>query len=156
MYSLLARKGQLFAFLLGAVVIVIFLIMVLSGLSTFNAQSEADQMQTTIFNFGLMSSIVLGILCAVIALLFGVYHLLTNLKGSMTFLIYFGAIIAVFLIGYVMYNSDASAAIQSTIKEFNISDGVSRFISASLLTSIVLSIVAFASFIVFEIINLFK
>ena len=156
MYNLLARKGQLFGFLLGLFIVLAFLISVFSGLDAFNEQTEDQQMTTSIFNFGLMGAIVLAVICLVAALLFGIYHLLTNLKGSMKFLIAFGALLILFFILYAMYDPSSSSAIQDTITEFGVSDGVSQVISAAISTSLMLVLATIVGAVVFEIVNLFK
>ncbi len=156
MYTFLSKNGQTVGFLLGFVLVLIFLAMVLSGLGTFNGLSEADQLQTNIFNFGLYAAIGLCVLAAIAAVLFGIYHLLTNLKGSMKFVIALIGVLVVFAIGYSMADADMTGSIQKTIEEFNVTEGVSKFISGSLTTTLILAGIALVSFIAFEILNFFK
>ena len=156
MYTFLSKNGQTVGFLLGFVLVVIFLLMVISGLDSFNGLSEEQQLATNIFNFGLYAAIGLCIVAAIAAVLFGLFHLLTDLKGSMKFLIALVGVLVVFFIGYSMADADMTSAIQATIEEFEVSEGISKFISGSLITTLLLAGIALVSFIVFEILNFFK
>ena len=156
MYTYLSKNGQTVGFLLGFAIVLIFLIMVLSGLGDFNSMSADDQLTTGIFNFGLYAAIGLCIIAAIIAVLFGIYHLLTNIKASMKFIIALIGVLVIFFVGYSMADADMTGAIQKTIEEFSVAEGTSKFISGALLTSIILSVVALASFVIFEILNFFK
>jgi len=156
MYTFLSKNGQMIGFLLGFGIVAIFLIMVISGLSTFNGQTEEAQLATNIFNFGLYSAIGLGIIAAILAVIFGIFHLFIDLKGSMKFLIALAAVVVVFIIGYSMASADMTGAIQGTIEEFEVGETVSKFISGALLTTLILAGIALVSFVVFEILNFFK
>ncbi len=156
MYTFLSKNGQTVGSLFGFVLVVIFLICVFAGLDTFNSLSSEAQLTTNIFNFGLGASLVLIVLAAIIALLFGIYHLLTNIKASMKFIIAFAAVLIVFIIGYSMADADMTGAIQKTIEEFKVGESTSKLISGALLTSLILAGLAMVSFIVFEVLNFFK
>lgn len=156
MYTFLSRNGQTLGFALGFVVVAIFLIRVISGMDAFNDLSAEAQASSDIFNFGLYAAFVLIAIAAVAALLFGIFHLLTNLKGSLKFVIALVAVLAVFMIGYNMADADMTGPIQSTIEKFNVTEGTSKFISGAMVTSFVLSAIAAASFVLMEAWNFLK
>ena len=155
MYNFLAKHGQLVAFGLGAVIILIFFGTVFSGLDAFNALPEDRQGETTIFNFGLAASIVLGIVCIVAAVLFGLYFMVTHPKGAMIGIIALAVIAVLFLVFYSTAGAD-TGSLAAKIDQFDISATTSKIISGALGTALVLTGVAFASFIVTEGINIFK
>jgi type III secretory pathway component EscS len=156
MYTFLSRNGQTLGFGLGFALVVIFLIIVSSGLDSFNDLSSEAQTTSDIFNFGLYAAFTLIGIAAISALLFGLFHLLTNLKGSLKFLVALLAVVLVFVIGYNVAEADMTGPIQSTIEEFRISEGISKFISGALITSLVLSAIAAVAFILMEVWNFFK
>ena len=98
MYQLLAKRGQTFAFLLGIIITLIFLMVVLGGVDEFNTLSRDQQKLTSIFNFGLKSALVLVVVAALCWLIFGFYQLFSNIKGSMKGLIPAIILLAVFFI----------------------------------------------------------
>lgn len=156
MYTFLSKNGQRIGFLVGFALAVIFLITVMSGLDGFNSMSEEDQLTTSIFNFGLYAAIGLCVLAAIAAVLFGIYHLVTNLKQSLKFVLALAVVLVIFFVGYSMADPDMTGAIQKTIEEFDISESTSKFIGGALIMTVILAVVALASFIIFEILNLFK
>jgi len=86
MYKLLTKRGQLIAFGVGGVIIVIYYVSIMSGLDEFNALSEDDRATTGIFNLGLGATGLLLIICAAAMILFGLYHVITNPKGAIEIL----------------------------------------------------------------------
>ena len=157
MYTFLSKNGQTVGFLLGFVVVALFLVFALSGLGSFNGLSEADQLNTGIFDFGLSASIALIIIAAVIALVFGLIHLLLNLKDSMKFIIALAVVVGVFLVGYYGFASDdLTGPISKTVLGENVASGTSKFVSGAIWTSLALLALTTISFIVFEILNFFK
>ncbi len=156
MYKFLSKYGQLSAFLLGALVTLIFLISVFSGADTFSQLPEEEQMQSGIFNFGLYSAIGLIVICAIIALFFGIVFLIFNPKQSMKALIGIGLLAILFVVGYSVADPDASGRLAQTILEFNVQDAASKMISAGLITTLILGALAIASLVLFELYNIVK
>lgn len=156
MYKFLSKYGQLSAFLLGALITVIFLVSVFSGAEEFSALTEEEQMQTNMFNLGLYSALVLIVVCAIIALLFGIVYMITHFKQSLKTVISIVILIAIFVIGYMIADPDGSGQLAQTILEFNVRDTPSKLISAGLTTTFVLGILAIASVALFEVYNLVK
>ena len=156
MYNLLVKHGQLIAFGLGLVITVVFLISVLGGLSGFQALEEGQQGTTTIFNAGLYGAILLTVLCVAGILIFGLYHTATNLKAASKFLIGFVALIVVFFVFYSMGAETETGKLGATLEKFNITGGVSKFISGALGTALTLAALAAGAFLLSEVRNLFK
>jgi Flp pilus assembly pilin Flp len=156
MYKFLTKNGQVLAFGLGVVIAVLFFLMIGSGVEQFDALPKEERGTTTIFNFGLYAALGLIVLCAILALLFGVFQTVMHPRASLKSLLGIVALIAVFLVAYFTANPNASASIAETLQEFQIGDGTSKFISGALWTALALAIIAAASFVISEIINFFK
>lgn len=167
MYQLLAKKGQLFAIGLGVSVVALYLITVLSGLSSAG-YSVSDDLVTVLksntgetfdfFDLGLKITIALIGIAVIVALLFGLYQLLTNLKGSLTGLIGIAVIIGLFFALYSTANTDLEQgnAIVEKLHKFNITENISKIIEGSLKTTIIMAVIAVASMFLLEIYNMFK
>lgn len=157
MYQFLAKNGQTIAFGLGVLLTAIFLISAFSGLNEFNALSDEDQWGTTIFDIGFYAAIGLTILCLIAAVLFGLSQMFTNVKSALKGIAGIAVLLIVFFIIYSTVDPAAdSASVAKEVQQFDLTDPQSRFVSAAILTTIVLSIIALVTFVVFEIINLFK
>jgi hypothetical protein len=161
MYKFLTKNGQTLAFGLGVLITVIFLGGVLSGSSEFAMMSKEDQAQTGIFNFGLASSIFLIIVAVILLLGFGLWHIATDLKGSVKGLIGFGILLAVFFITYATASTEVTPYIQGAIDKFQengsiFTDNNLKFISGGISTAGVLVAVAALAFVFSEVRNFFK
>lgn len=158
MYNFLTKNGQLLAFGLGLLITIIFLISVLGGMDGFNALGEDDKGTTGIFNAGLWAAIILVILGGIAIVLFGVYHAIQDPKGAMKFLIGIAGLLVVFFIFYAMAKpvTEEDGKIFSILQKFNISEGVHKFISGALATTVSLALLAAAAFLLSEVRNLFK
>lgn len=155
MYNLLAKNGSTIAFGFGAVVVLIFLISVFTGVGDMTTVDELKA--TSIFDFGLYVTIALATICAILIVLFGVFHIVTDLKGAIKGLIGIGALVVVFLIAYSSATPEvAGNPIFDTITKFNISEGVSKFVSAGIITTGVALLLAIVSLIGSAIFNLIK
>lgn len=167
MYQLLAKRGQLFAIALGVIVVALYLITVLSGLSSAGYSVSDDLVQVLksntgetfgFFDLGLKLTIALIAIAIIAAVLFGIYQLLTNLKGSMKGLIGIAVIIGLFFALYSTANTDLEQgnAIVNTLQKFNITENISKIIGGSLKTTIIMAVIAIASMFLLEIYNMFK
>ncbi len=144
MYNFLVKNGQLVAFGLGLLVTIIFFFGAVSG-------DSPDR-----FNFGLSMAILLAVLCAIGMVVFGLYHMATDIKGSIKGIITFVVLLVLFGLLYATAKADGSASLMATLEEFNVSPGVSKFISAAIKTTLALAAVAVLSFIFSEVRNFFK
>lgn len=165
MYSLLAKKGQLFAILLGVGVVIIYLATVIGGIGSAGYDMSSDLNQVLknnpdqsfdFFNIGLQLTIGLVIIAAAAALLFGIYQMISAPKDSLKGIIGVAVIAAVFFGLYSSADADTASAISNTIQKFNISDNVSKLISGGILTTAILAGVSLVAMILFEIYNIFK
>lgn len=157
MYNFLAKNGQTIAFGLGILLTAVFLISALTGIEAFDMLGKEEQYETTIFDAGFWSVIVLTILCFAAAVLFGLGQMVSSPKAAIKGIIGIAALVGIFFIIYSSVDPGAdSASVMKEVKKFSVTDGESKFISGALITTIVLSLVALATFVVFEIINFFK
>lgn len=148
MYNFLIKKGQLVAFGVGLLITVIFLISVLSGVAEFDMMPEEQQGETSIFNPGISGAIILVVIAALAMLLFGLFQVFTNLKGSLKGLIGLGVLIVVFLIGYSSSGTDCN--------EEGMSAAACQFVGGGITTALVLAGLAALAFVASEIRNFFK
>jgi len=157
MYQFLAKNGQTFAFGLGIVITAIFLFIAFSGLEQFNMLGKEEQWATNIFNFGFYAVIALTILCFAAAVVFGLGQMVSSPKSALKGIIGIAALAAIFFIIYSSVDPSAdSAGVMKEVANFDVTDRQSKLISGALITTIVLSLLALATFVVFEVINLFK
>jgi hypothetical protein len=156
MYNFLSRYGQLIAFGLGALLTVIFLATAFSSADDFNALTEAEQTETTIFNFGLYSAIILTIACAAAILIAGLIFTVLSPKNSIKALIGLGVILIIFFVAYSTADPKGTGSLARTILEEGIQANSSKFISGAISTALVLGGGAVLAFVVSEVLNLFK
>lgn len=168
MYTLLAKKGQLFAIVLGALAVIIFLGSVISGLgsSGYALSDDLNQIMKNnpdqhfdFFNPGLAITLALIVIGAVAAVLFGIYHLVTAPKNSVKLIISLAVMAILFFALYSISSADFDTAIGPTLMKFantGITETVSKVISGGLMTTVIMAAVAIVGIVLFEIFNLFK
>ncbi len=160
MYKFLTKNGQLLAVLLSVAVIAVFFIFIIVGLNNSGFDMSTDlnmhKKDVKFFDAGLYLTIVLFIVAVLIWILFSVYHLVTNPKGSIKFMLGGLAIVGVFVLFYFMTSSDVTGKLPELMSRLNISDTVHRIISGGISTSIVLAAVAVLVMLGTELVNIFK
>ncbi|MCB0665790.1 MAG: hypothetical protein KDC80_08215 [Saprospiraceae bacterium] len=156
MYKLLTKHGQLAAFGLGLLVIIIFMVSVMSGIEGFDALSKEDQYNSTIFDMGLKLTLVLLVVCAVAAILFAIYQMITNPKAALKGMVALVVLVILFFVLYSMSVAETSGPVAEAAEEFGLTDNQSRMVSAGINSTLLLGGVAVAAFIISEIRNLFK
>ncbi len=162
MYNFLTKNGQTVAFLLGVVIVVIFLLNIFGGLSTFETMPEEEQATTGIFNFGLTGAIALVVIAAIAMVLFGLFQVFTNLRGSLKGIVGFLILLGIFFGAYTMASGDATPYIEGAINKFEesgngeITENNLKFISGGISTVGALLAIAVAAFVIAEIRNFFK
>ncbi len=156
MYNLLSKRGQLFAFALGVIVVVLYLVTALGGIEEWNALSEEDQLQTGIFNTGLGGAVVMTLIGAFLFLVTVIVGLITNPKGSIKIIAAFALVAILFAIFYGTAVPETTGSLGELADEFGLTDNQSKIVTAGLKSGIVLTLGAFGAFIVTELINLFK
>jgi len=156
MYNFLTKHGTAVAFGLGVLVALIGILAILGGLSEFNMLSDEEKATTTIFNPAISMAIALTIACGVAILGFGLYHLVTDLKGALKFILGFAVILVLVFVFYSMAEPETSGKIGTMIQNGELSANTSKWISGALSTTLVLLGATFLAFIVSEVRNLFK
>lgn len=165
MYNLLSKYGQVGAFVLGTVLVLIFMIGAFSGAGDYNfdTMSDAEIYKVNIFNFGIYVAIGLAVISAAAMLLFGLYHLATNFKNSIGGIIGIVAIVVMFFIfkgSSVAEIADHHPSIQGAIERYLssaegnvITQDNLTFIGGIIRTGFVLLVLSFVSLIVMPIIS---
>ena len=157
MYNLLTKNGQMYAFGLGAGIVLLTLISILTGIGDdFGGLAREEQFTTTAFNLGIILSIALVVIGVVLMVFFGLFHVVSDLKGSVKGLAGLGVIVAVFFIARAMASTDREGPIGDTIEKFFVTDGVSTTISACITTVLIMGAVAVGVFVISEVRNFFK
>lgn len=164
MYQFLTKNGQVLAFGMGVVLIGIFLAITVSGAGSYNfdTMTDVEMRDVKIFDFGIWASIILTVGAALGLVLFGVYHVLTDIKGSGKGLLGLLGLVAVFVAAYAMSPGEAGTAqLQGSIDRFTeagngvITAGNLKFIGGSITTALILVGVAVLA-MVSSVINIFK
>jgi len=146
----------MFAFGLGLLITIAFLGSVFSGLDTFNGLSKEGQYETGIFDLGIYAVAFLTVLCFLAMLGFGIFQVFSDLKGSMKGLIGFGVLLAIFGIAYSTATIESGPFWDPILKEFEVTDGASKFITGAIWTCLFMIGVAVVTFVLSEIRNFFK
>ena len=165
MYQFLTKNGQVAAFGLGTLLIIIFLAIALPSAGSYNFETltNAEMADVKIFDFGLLVAGFLALVAALGMLVFGLYHVASNPKGSMKGIIGFGILVAVFVISYSMSSGEPGNSVlaRSVAKFAESGNGVItpanlKFIGGGITTAIVMTALAIGAFIITGIGNLFK
>ena len=163
MYKFLSKNGQGLGFGLGIAIVTIFLLVMVSGLAGgFADLPKETQYETSIFDVGLYGAIILIVLAFIAMVFFGVFQVVTNLRGSVKGLIGFGLILAIFFIAYSTSSAEATPFVQGAIDKFQdagngtISGTTLKRISGGIVTMVLLIGLAFVTAALSEIRNLFK
>ena len=164
MYKLLTTKGQLIAIGIGLLSVLIAIGSIISGVkSQYNMSDDLNRIMKdnaeATFNFFNPAIYVVVILIAVAfiaAVLFGVFGLLSDPKGSLKFIIGFGLLLVLFFILYSTADVAHTGRMQMLVERFDVSQNVSKMITGGVKTAVIGIAVAFGAAVVMEIVNLFK
>lgn len=156
MYKILTKHGQLAAFGLGLLVIIIFMVSVMSGIEGFDALSKEDQYATSIFDMGIWLTLALFVICTVAAVLFAIYQMVTNPKAALKGIVALVVIAVIFGVLYSMSAAETTGPVAEAVEEFGLTENQSKMVSAGIKSTLLLGGVAVAAFIISEIRNLFK
>lgn len=170
MYTFLNKYGQALAFGIGVLVVLIFMVSIftapeaeISALTTDGA--GAEKYATGVFDFGIYATFALIIVAFFAALLFGVFGIISNPKGSLKGIIGLVGLLVICFICYSVANNDISqesAAIQNSITKFETDQatefggGLLKFIGGSIISALALIALAVLSLIAFGIRGIFK
>ena len=180
MYSFLSKHGQVIALGVGALITIIFFVIIGANGSTFTdldtqqlklRDYNIELSKTSIFNFGIVATLFLIAVTALAVAVFGVLGVVTDFKNSKKGLIGFGVVLALFVVAYFISNSSGDAdSVLQVMEKMNkdtyddagnatintVTAGRSSYISASLITTMILGGLAFVGMIASEIWNLFR
>ena len=168
MYTFLNKYGQALAFGIGVLITVIFLAAIFSADDTTRElllanDKTPETYETGIFDFGITISIILIGLAFVVAIIFGIAQMASNPKGSLKGI---AGLIVLVIIGFVAYSMASGEVtdpeIQNAITKFEtsqeaeITSGNLKFISASIVTALVMLGLSALTLVVFGIRGIFK
>jgi hypothetical protein len=157
MYNILSRKGLLFAFLLGFVVVLLFYIPVLTGVQGFNALPDEQRNTTGIFDIGLTLTMVLIIVAALAIVAFSILSIVNNPKGSLRGLIGLGVILVIFGIGYAMTSDPSEGTrLAMIVEKFDIGMSSHQIINGALFSGVGILILTAVAFVFGELSSLLK
>lgn len=163
MYNFLSKNGQLVAFLVGVVLVVIFLAIAVPGAGDyyFDSMDDAELFGVSIFNFGILAAIALSVLCAAGIVLFGLFHVASNPKGSIKGILGVLVIAALMFLFYTMAAGSADhALIDGAIEKYEtsaegrfISEGNLKWIGSAIRMGLLMAGLAFAALVIMPIIS---
>ena len=156
MYKFLSKNGQTLAFGLGILITAIFLLNALPNVDLIDTENPQD---VNIFNFGITGTIVLIVIAAAAMILFGLFQVISTFRTSWKGIMGFAMLVIIFLVAYSTANGSLAnevSAIQAAASDAGVTDANLKFIGGSIVTLLILVIIAVGSFVVFEIINFFK
>jgi len=158
MYKFLISKGQTVAFILGAGISILFGVVCYMGIKDRSlAEMSIDSLiETDIFNFGIKAAIGLVVAAVVILLIFAILGLFTNFKGSLKVILGLAVIAGLFGIFYAISQPEESGILVRLAQEFDITDSISKFISAGIKTTITLLGLALVIWVFSELRNALK
>jgi hypothetical protein len=158
-YKFFSKKGPMLAFSLFLVCVVVSLIPIISGLSEFSTvapEKQAYVEEGNIFLPGLYLAYGLLWIAVVVAILFSIFQVVKNPKGSMMAIISLAALLVLFFILYSMADPKGTGSVADTIARFDISDGISKMISGGIQMTVFMLLASVLITIVLEVMNFFK
>ena len=167
MYNLLARKGQLFAIILGLILIAIFLVPAISGLNSggfglgsIDLKELSPEKKSEVLGYfspGITTTTYLVLFTAFLAfVVFGILNMVKFPKKAIKSVIGFVALFAIFFVLYKSSDAETGGKIGELVQKYDISENTSKLISGGLKTTIGLTLLAGVIMIGSEIRNLFK
>ena len=157
MYKLFSKYGLLFAFIIGLVFILIFIVPVITGLPEgFTLLPDEEQTATSVFDVGLKAAMVLLVAAVIITILASLLSLIKNPKGAVKGIIALAILLVIMFVLYSMSADEDGNRVQAALAEFNVSSALSQWISAFMKGSFIMVLGAVLIAIVGEIINIFK
>ena len=150
MYKFLTKNGQLLAFGVGALLVIIFLVSAINGADGLETLAKGEEWKSNAFNAGLYAAIGLGILAALGMLVFGIIQVATNFRGSIKGIIGFAALLVILLVAM------SSSGPCIPIEGIDLSERACRFVGGGVTTVLVLFGLAAIALIASEVRNFFK
>ncbi|MBK9735187.1 MAG: hypothetical protein IPO92_09565 [Saprospiraceae bacterium] len=163
LYNYLIKDGDAIAVGLGAICIIIFALGIYFGSNSggyvLSELTDApDKSKINCFNAGLIIMIAM-IIISILLMVFGVmWDLLKDFKAGVQTMIGFGVMLAVFLVLYFTSSPDTGGRFAAywSKEPFFITEGLSKFISAGIYTTGILTAVAVLAMVFYEVRSIFK
>lgn len=163
MYKFLTKNGTFAAFSVGLLVTLAFLISAITGLSSdgFDAGTDLTTMKDKFstmgyFNVGLYLTIALLVICIATLVIFMIVDIFKFPKETIKGIIGFVALIVIFFIIKSIAKVEEGPLWTRLASDFNITDGVSKTISAGIWITVLLMAAAALTMIISELRNFFK
>lgn len=156
MYNFLLRKGTSIAFILGFIASFIVIYVVVSGASGLLVDDFPNLYQVNGFGTAVLIGVIFVLLGIVAIFLGGAYGLITNPKSVMKFVIGGGLLAVIVVVLYSMSVDEVSGPIRSLTEEYDIQGTISRMISAGILATVLLFVIAIGVVLLAEVRNVFK
>ncbi len=139
MYNFLLKRGQLVAFLVGAIISIAHVALAMNGN----------------YDFGLAMSYAL-IAISALAMVMGIAKYFIENPKQIKTLLGFLALFAIVGVLIMMASGDAPESLKDTITKANITPGVYKYINGSVNATVILLVLAFLGLIVSEVVSIFK
>lgn len=159
MYKFLTTKGVSVAFLVGAVLSALALLIAYFGVNGMEqGLSEEDaklaMYKSSFFDFGLYASYFLVVVSILVTLGFVVYTVINNFESVKKSLFVGAGVVALFFICWLVFGSNSYSAEQ--LAEMNITEGISKLISGMLVMTYILTIASIIALVASEIYSSLK
>lgn len=163
MYKFLTKNGQTIAFALGAFIVIVFYALVVSD-ANYNTFTDMDldgvkdkkRYEFGLFNFGLITTVVLIAIGAFLMLAFGLFQAATNLKSSLGGIIGLVVLAIIFAVGYSTTEIESSGQVYQSAMKFKLDESTRRIVGGSITTGLALIAIATLGIVLSEIRNFFK
>ena len=163
MYNFLTKNGQTIAFAVGALIVLAFYGLVV-GSGDFDHFSQMDmdgvkdkaRYDLGLFDFGLMITVALIAIAAILMFAFGGFQALTNIKGSLGAIAGLAIIGIIFAVGYSSTELLEAGLEAEAARKFELTDSVRKFVGGSIWTGVALIGLATLGLVISEIRNFFK
>ncbi len=153
MYNFLSKNGQLIAFLLGLLLVVIFVISAITGMNSYADTPTREVLyESSIFDIGLIAAHWLTILGGILMVLFIIRSVIMNPKGSLPLII---AAVAIAVIFFVFRGMD-SGEITKSMYKYGVSAAEGGIVSGGLWVAIIMFFGAWIVLILSEIRGMFR
>ena len=161
-YNFLMKYGNLIAMVVAILILALFLININSGMNSMRFDSSTNLIEhkdkVNFFNSTLWIAIYMIFIAAIIWILFGLFNLFLNPKGSIKFLVSLVVVIVLYIIFYNMATVEQSGRLGELISDpgYHVTGNITKHISAGLKTMLSLFGLSILALIVSEIISFFK
>ena len=153
MYNFLSKNGQLIAFLLGLLLVVIFVISAITGMNSYADTPTREMLyESKIFDIGLIAARFLAIAALILMIIFIIRSVIMNPKGSLPLII---AAVAIAIIFFIFRGMD-SGEITKSMYKYGVSAGEGGIVSGGIWVATLMFFGAWIVLILSEIRGMFR